>query len=178
MSRNSAPVVRPWLTIWITPPGSRVLLPHEDVQAAALHDAVGIPRVRETCSLGRPGGPERRSADMASFMKPYTSQTYAALRIMAGLMFAFHGAQKLFGFPTPAPDPAATFIFRPASETLHNLRNRLEAHQHPLSDASPTSPARLSIVAEAPQTTIGVFATRRCHCFYPASGSRHDGDGG
>ncbi len=36
---------------------------------------------------------------MAAFMKPFESQTYAALRIMAGAMFLFHGTQKLFDFP-------------------------------------------------------------------------------
>lgn len=28
----------------------------------------------------------------------YADQTYAALRVAAGLLFAYHGAQKLFGF--------------------------------------------------------------------------------
>ncbi len=40
---------------------------------------------------------------MAAFMKPFESQTYAALRIMAGALFLWHGTQKLFGFPKAGP---------------------------------------------------------------------------
>jgi putative oxidoreductase len=47
---------------------------------------------------------------MAAFMKPYTSQTYAALRIVTGLLFLWHGASKLFGFPVPAPAEAPPFV--------------------------------------------------------------------
>ena len=36
---------------------------------------------------------------MANFMRPYESQTYALLRIVAGFLFLWHGMQKLFGFP-------------------------------------------------------------------------------
>lgn len=31
------------------------------------------------------------------FLRPYSEYTYALLRIVAGFLFAFHGAQKLFG---------------------------------------------------------------------------------
>lgn len=48
---------------------------------------------------------------MAAFMKPFENQTYAALRIMAGALFACHGLQKLFGFPLPAPDAPAFVIY-------------------------------------------------------------------
>jgi putative oxidoreductase len=48
---------------------------------------------------------------MASFMKQWTGETYAAMRIMAGLMFLFHGTQKLFGFPEAAPDAPAFVIW-------------------------------------------------------------------
>lgn len=41
---------------------------------------------------------------MAAFMKPYESQIYALLRIVAGLMFLCHGTQKLFGWPVPIPE--------------------------------------------------------------------------
>ena len=34
---------------------------------------------------------------MTKFLGPYTEYAYAALRIVAGFMFACHGAQKLFG---------------------------------------------------------------------------------
>ncbi len=39
------------------------------------------------------------------FMQAYTNQTYAVLRIVAGLMFLWHGTQKLFTFPTAPPFP-------------------------------------------------------------------------
>lgn len=42
---------------------------------------------------------------MAAFMKPFETQTYALLRIMAGALFLWHGSSKLFGFPQPAPPP-------------------------------------------------------------------------
>ena len=48
---------------------------------------------------------------MAEFMKPYVPQTYALLRIVAGLLFLWHGASKLFGFPVPAPDAPAPIIY-------------------------------------------------------------------
>jgi putative oxidoreductase len=47
---------------------------------------------------------------MADFMKPYHSQTYALLRIVAGFLFLWHGAQKLFGFPSPPPEGTPAFI--------------------------------------------------------------------
>jgi putative oxidoreductase len=37
------------------------------------------------------------------FLLPYQAQTYALLRIVAGLLFLWHGTQKLFGFPFPIP---------------------------------------------------------------------------
>jgi putative oxidoreductase len=40
---------------------------------------------------------------MAAFMKPFETQTYAVLRIVAGLMFLCHGTQKLFGWPVGTP---------------------------------------------------------------------------
>jgi putative oxidoreductase len=39
---------------------------------------------------------------MASFMSSYSSQTYALLRIVTGLLFAHHGSQKLLDFPIEA----------------------------------------------------------------------------
>lgn len=47
---------------------------------------------------------------MAKFMTPYTAQTYAALRILAGFMFLWHGSQKLFGFPASAMEGMPAFI--------------------------------------------------------------------
>jgi putative oxidoreductase len=36
---------------------------------------------------------------MAELIGRFTAQTFAILRIVAGLMFALHGTQKLFGYP-------------------------------------------------------------------------------
>jgi putative oxidoreductase len=47
---------------------------------------------------------------MATFMRGFESQTYAALRIVAGLLFLWHGSQKLFGFPLPVPAEAPAFV--------------------------------------------------------------------
>lgn len=47
---------------------------------------------------------------MASFMRPFESQAYAAFRIVTGLLFLWHGTQKLFGFPDPVPPGAPQFV--------------------------------------------------------------------
>lgn len=47
---------------------------------------------------------------MASFMSSYSSQTYALLRIVTGLLFALHGSQKLLSFPVDAPAGLPGFI--------------------------------------------------------------------
>jgi putative oxidoreductase len=47
---------------------------------------------------------------MAGFLRAYESQTYAAYRIVTGLLFMWHGTQKLFGFPAPMPADAPAFI--------------------------------------------------------------------
>ena len=48
---------------------------------------------------------------MAAFLKPFESHTYAAMRIMAGALFLWHGASKLFGFPAPTPDAPPFIIY-------------------------------------------------------------------
>ena len=52
---------------------------------------------------------------MATFMEPFVSQTYALLRIVSGLLFLWHGSQKLFGFPVAGPEAPAfvTYIGGP-----------------------------------------------------------------
>ncbi|MCZ6503325.1 MAG: DoxX family protein [Gammaproteobacteria bacterium] len=47
---------------------------------------------------------------MLGFLDRYTDYTYALLRIVAGFLFIFHGAQKLFGFPGGAPEGIPDFI--------------------------------------------------------------------
>lgn len=39
---------------------------------------------------------------MAEILGRFSAQTFAVLRIIAGLMFAMHGTQKLFGYPPSA----------------------------------------------------------------------------
>jgi len=47
---------------------------------------------------------------MATFMKPLSAQTYAALRIVTGFLFSLHGAQKLIGWPAPMAEGAPAFV--------------------------------------------------------------------
>ncbi len=48
------------------------------------------------------------SAPMERFLGRWTPQLFALLRIMAGVMFALHGTQKLFGWPGDRPAATAT----------------------------------------------------------------------
>src|SRR5438477_4691071 len=47
---------------------------------------------------------------MATFMKSYSSQIYALMRIVVGLLFLCHGSQKIFGFPGTMPPGVPLFI--------------------------------------------------------------------
>ena len=47
---------------------------------------------------------------MAKFMQPFEAQTYAAMRIMVGFLFLWHGSQKLFSFPVDAMAGVPAFI--------------------------------------------------------------------
>lgn len=47
---------------------------------------------------------------MPAFMLPFNSQAYALMRIVVGLLFLWHGAQKLFGFPSPSPGEMPAFV--------------------------------------------------------------------
>ena len=44
------------------------------------------------------------------FLREHETEVYAALRIVAGFLFLWHGMQKLFGFPTPMPPGVPPFI--------------------------------------------------------------------
>jgi putative oxidoreductase len=46
-----------------------------------------------------------------SFLTPHEPKIYAVMRIVVGFMFFWHGASKLFGFPTPVPDAPAFVIY-------------------------------------------------------------------
>ena len=47
---------------------------------------------------------------MAAFMKPYSAQTFAAFRIIVGLLFMSHGLQKIFGLFGGMPPEAPDFV--------------------------------------------------------------------
>jgi len=47
---------------------------------------------------------------MADFMKPYEKETYAAMRIVTGLLFLWHGTQKLFEFPNKISGGAPAYV--------------------------------------------------------------------
>jgi putative oxidoreductase len=47
---------------------------------------------------------------MAGFMAKYGGETYALMRIVTGLLFLWHGTQKLFGFPAESPPEAPAFV--------------------------------------------------------------------
>jgi putative oxidoreductase len=48
---------------------------------------------------------------LTRFLAPMTEPVYAALRIVSGLMFAFHGVQKIFGVLTENPPPMGSQIW-------------------------------------------------------------------
>lgn len=48
---------------------------------------------------------------MLDSLKNCQPQTYAAMRIVAGFLFLWHGAQKLLGFPLESPDAPAFMIY-------------------------------------------------------------------
>lgn len=47
---------------------------------------------------------------MRSFISSYNSQRYALMRIVAGFLFLWHGAQKLFGIPRAMPEGVPAYI--------------------------------------------------------------------
>jgi putative oxidoreductase len=48
---------------------------------------------------------------MATFMRRFDGETFALLRIVSGLLFMWHGTQKLFGFPKEAPEAPAFIVY-------------------------------------------------------------------
>ncbi|HEY5974762.1 MAG TPA: DoxX family protein [Geobacteraceae bacterium] len=47
---------------------------------------------------------------MQPFMSSFNAQVYALMRIVTGFLFLWHGAQKLFGFPSAMPGGVPAFI--------------------------------------------------------------------
>jgi len=47
---------------------------------------------------------------MKPFMSSFNDQCYALMRIVAGFLFFWHGAQKLFGIPSAIPGDVPAFI--------------------------------------------------------------------
>ena len=48
---------------------------------------------------------------MAFVLDRFGNETYAAMRIVTGLLFLWHGTSKLLGFPAPSPDAPAFVIY-------------------------------------------------------------------
>jgi putative oxidoreductase len=44
------------------------------------------------------------------FLADHEPQVYALLRMFAGFLFLWHGAEKLFGYPSPMPPGVPAFI--------------------------------------------------------------------
>lgn len=47
---------------------------------------------------------------MKAFLSRYTTHSYALMRMVVGFLFLWHGAQKLFAFPSPMPAGVPPFI--------------------------------------------------------------------
>jgi putative oxidoreductase len=47
---------------------------------------------------------------MTQLVAPYGAQVYAAMRMVFGFSFLWHGSQKLFGFPGGAPEGVPEWI--------------------------------------------------------------------
>ncbi|MDD2735478.1 MAG: DoxX family protein [Desulfuromonadaceae bacterium] len=47
---------------------------------------------------------------MNAFMSSFNSHCYAAMRIIVGFLFLWHGVQKLFGYPVAMPAGVPAFI--------------------------------------------------------------------
>ncbi len=71
---------------------------------------------------------------MITFLKPLRPTLYALLRIVAGLLFSFHGFQKLFGaFGAAAPAPAFSLMwFAGVVETVAGLGIAIGFYASPL----------------------------------------------
>ncbi len=48
---------------------------------------------------------------MALFMSRFGGHSYALMRFVTGLLFLWHGSQKLLGFPKPPPDAPALILY-------------------------------------------------------------------
>ncbi|HEY6084286.1 MAG TPA: DoxX family protein [Nitrospira sp.] len=51
---------------------------------------------------------------MPPFMRAYAPQTYALMRIVAGFLLLWHGAQKLLSIPMPPPPQVPGFVINVA----------------------------------------------------------------
>ena len=56
--------------------------------------------------------PKQGESEMLSrLLSPYTELTYAAMRIVVGLLFSFHGAQKVFGVLSEYQPPVGSQLW-------------------------------------------------------------------
>jgi putative oxidoreductase len=56
-------------------------------------------------------GSGQEDSQMLAFLDRLAPQTWALFRIVTGLLFLWHGASKLFGFPQAAPDAPAFILY-------------------------------------------------------------------
>lgn len=55
---------------------------------------------------------------MPTFLRKFSAETYALMRIVTGLLFLFHGTQKLFGFPAASHGGPAYIVYGAGSIEL------------------------------------------------------------
>jgi putative oxidoreductase len=55
--------------------------------------------------------PNAQGGGSMPFMSTLNQQAYALMRIVTGLLFLFHGLQKLLGFPKDAPEAPAFILY-------------------------------------------------------------------
>jgi len=74
----------------------------------AMDDILFLKTFETFSQMQRSGSSLREEVSM--FMQSYAAHMYALLRLVTGLLFLWHGTQKLFGFPLPMPFEAPVFI--------------------------------------------------------------------
>ena len=81
---------------------------------------------------------------MSFFMSNFTEPCYALLRFISGLLFLWHGSQKLFGFPKESGEipPFVTYVASASSHKNFEVLAPMMAH---LRDRCPGLQCRLTV---------------------------------